>query len=370
LIVPIQRLSVRGMSPAKLERELVAVLSASFPAAAVRLEEIDRAGAASPLAQVDAAVSGERIAVELGDGSGRRLRVTVQGALPDDAQHVLTSLGSVASLALEVATLRGFAEQHGDRAAVHESAVQIPGFVAASAVMRALKQDLVRLARSRSTVIVSGESGTGKAVVARAIHDLSSRARAPFVALDCGAVPAEWFERQLFGYKRGSHAGASSDFRGVLRSAQDGTLFLDDVGALPLEVQPKLLRFLESGELVPVGDRRPTQLDVRVIAATDRDLEALVREGTFREDLFYRLQVVPVRLAPLRERREDIVALAKHFLRELSADSEPPVLSPSAVARLWAHEWPGNVRELRSVLERSLAFEPVPRVLDASHLRM
>lgn len=370
LIVPIQRLSVRGMSPAKIQRELVAVLRGTFPGAAVRLEEIDREGVASPLAQVDAAVSGEEVSHELGDGSGRRLRVMVQGSLPENAQHVLTSLGSVASLALEVATLRGFAEQGRDHSALGDSAVNVPGIVAASAGMRALKQDLVRLGRSRSTVIVSGESGTGKEVVARAIHALSSRAEAPFVAFDCGSVAASFIERELFGYKRGSQAGASSDVPGVLRSAVGGTLFLDEVGALPLEVQPKLLRFLESGEFVSVGDRRPTQIDVRVIAATDRDLEVAMREGVFREDLFYRLQVVPVRLAPLRERREDIVALAKHFLRELSGKSEPPVLSPDAVAKLWGHDWPGNVRELRSVLERSLAFEPVPRVLDALHLRM
>jgi transcriptional regulator with PAS, ATPase and Fis domain len=200
---------------------------------------------------------------------------------------------------------------------------------------------------------------------------LSARATQPFVAFNCAAVPFDLFEGQLFGYKRGAYTGASSDSPGVIRSAGGGTLFLDEIGELPLDVQPKLLRFLENGEIFPLGERRAVQVDVRVIAATHRDLEALVREGVFREDLFYRLQVVPVRIPPLRERREDIVALARYFLRQLTPrDHEPPVLSPDAIATLLAHAWPGNVRELRNVIERSLAFEPVPGVLDGDHLRV
>jgi len=371
LIVPIQRLSVRGMSPAKIQRELVAVLEVLFPSASIRLEEIDSKGAALLLAQVEAATGGKQISLELGDGSGRRLRVTVSGALPENAQHVLTSVGSVASLALEVATLRGFAEQRGPNGIDSDRVLELPGFVAASAAMRALKQDLGRLSRSRSTVIVSGESGSGKEIVARALHDLSARAAQPFVAFNCAAVPFDLFEGQLFGYKRGAYTGATSDSPGVIRSARGGTLFLDEVGELPLDVQPKLLRFLENGEIFPLGERRAVQVDVRVIAATHRDLEVLVREGLFREDLFYRLQVVPVRIPPLRERREDVVALARHFLRRLTPpDHEPPVLSPDAIATLLAHDWPGNVRELRNVIERSLAFAPVPNVLDGSHLRV
>jgi transcriptional regulator with PAS, ATPase and Fis domain len=237
--------------------------------------------------------------------------------------------------------------------------------------MRALKLDLVRLSRSRSIVIVTGESGTGKEVVARALHDLSARATHPFIAFNCAAVPRDLFEGQLFGYKRGAYTGASSDHPGVIRTARGGTLFLDEVGELPLDVQPKLLRFLENGEIFPLGERRAVQVDVRVIAATHRDLEALVRQGLFREDLFYRLQVVPVRIPSLAERREDVVALARHFLRVFTPpDHEPPVLSPDAVSTLLSHNWPGNVRELRNVIERSLAFAPVPSVLDGEHLRI
>jgi hypothetical protein len=371
LVVPIQRLSVRGMAPALIQRELVAVLDELFPSASIRLDEIDSKGAALLLAQVEAAADGGEESVELGDGSGRRLRVTVKGPLPDNAHHVLTSVAGVAALALEVATLRGFAEQRGPNGKASDAQPELPGFVAASAGMRSLKLDLGRLSRSRSTVIVSGESGSGKEIVARAIHDLSARASQPFIAFNCAAIPRDLFEGQLFGYKRGAYTGASADHPGVIRTARGGTLFLDEIGELPLDVQPKLLRFLENGEIFPLGERRAVQVDVRVIAATHRDLELLVREGRFREDLFYRLQVVPVRIPPLRERREDVIALARHFLRQLTApDQEPPVLSPDAIATLLAHDWPGNVRELRNVIERSLAFAPVPNVLDGEHLRV
>jgi tetratricopeptide (TPR) repeat protein len=371
LVVPIQRLSVRGMTPALIQRELVAVLDELLPGASIRLEEIDSKGAALLLAECGAGAAGSREAVDFGDGSGRRLRLSVSGALPRTAHDLLTSLASVAALALEVASLRGFAEQRGPHGKPGEGVPELPGFVAASPAMRALKLDLVRLSRSRSIVIVTGESGTGKEVVARALHDLSARATHPFIAFNCAAVPRDLFEGQLFGYKRGAYTGASADHPGVIRTARSGTLFLDEVGELPLDVQPKLLRFLENGEIFPLGERRAVQVDVRVIAATHRDLEALVRQGLFREDLFYRLQVVPVRIPSLSERREDVVALARHFLRVFTPpDHEPPVLSPDAVSTLLSHNWPGNVRELRNVIERSLAFAPVPSVLDGEHLRI
>jgi DNA-binding NtrC family response regulator len=246
----------------------------------------------------------------------------------------------------------------------------MPGFIAASQAMRRLRSELVRLSGSRSTVIISGESGSGKEVVARAIHELSTRAGRPFVAFNAATVPRELFEGQLFGYRKGSFTGATSDYPGVIRAADGGTLFLDEIGELPLDVQPKLLRFLENGEMLPLGERRPVQVDVRVLAATHRDLTDLVKQGAFREDLFYRLQVVPVRVPPLRERREDIVALARHFiLQHAPSGTEPPILTPDAIAALAAHQWPGNVRELRNVIERSMAFAPLPPVLGSEHIR-
>ena len=212
-------------------------------------------------------------------------------------------------------------------------------------------------------------AGTGKEVVARAIHDLSRRAGRPYVTFNSAAVPRELFEGQLFGYRKGAFTGAATDHPGVIRTADGGTLLLDEGGELPLDVQPKLLRFLENGEVFPLGGARPVQVDVRVIAATHRDLLGLVREKKFREDLYYRLQVIPVHLAPLRERREDILALARFFIRKLTpAGRALPILTPDGEARLMAHRWPGNVRELRNVIERSLAFEPLPTHLGADQL--
>jgi DNA-binding NtrC family response regulator len=156
----------------------------------------------------------------------------------------------------------------------------------------------------------------------------------------------------------------------VIRAASGGTLFLDELGELPLDIQPKLLRFLENGEVFPLGGQKPVRVDVRVLAATHRDLATLVRDGKFREDLYYRLQVVPVHVPPLRERREDIPVLARHFVRQLARNGEPPVLSPDAISALVAHDWPGNVRELRNVIERALALSPGVEVLRASDLRL
>jgi hypothetical protein len=377
LFVPIQRLATRGMSPALIRRELVAVaaeLTSGHGAdAAVCLEELDSAGRATPLLRKGPEAVTATEWVELSDGAGRRLRLGAGGAgVAGEARGALTALAAVAELALELAALRGVA---GNPAATGIALAagdvpDLPGFVSASAPMRQLKADLVRLARSRSTVIITGESGSGKEVIARAIHDLSTRASKPYIAFNCAAVPRDLFEGQLFGYRKGAFTGAT-DHPGVLRAADGGTVLLDEIGELPLDVQPKLLRFLENGEILPLGERKPVKLDVRVIAATFRDLDQLVRERLFREDLFYRLQVVPLRVPPLRERPDDVIALARHFVRLLTpAGHEPPVLAPDALAALNAHRWPGNVRELRNVIERSLAFEPLPPVLGAEHLRI
>jgi DNA-binding NtrC family response regulator len=226
------------------------------------------------------------------------------------------------------------------------------------------------LGPSRATVIVTGESGSGKEVVARAVHDSSARRDRPYVPFNCATVPRDLFEGQLFGFRRGSFTGASTDHLGVIRAADGGTLFLDEIGELPLDVQPKLLRFLENGEVFPLGAKQAVRVDVRIIAATHRDLALLVREGRFREDLFYRLQVVPLRVPPLRERLEDVAPLARHFVRLLAPDGRVPVLSPDALAVLATHSFPGNVRELRNVIERALAFAPLPEVLHAEHLRL
>jgi predicted ATP-dependent protease/DNA-binding transcriptional regulator YiaG len=372
LVVPFERLSVRGMGAPLLQRELLGVVEGLFPGCAARLEELDSQGRATLLAGPSAVAATD--AVEFGDGCGRRLRLGVVGPLPADGRALLTALSRLSGFALEVAALRGFAEAQPPVALGTEETerdAELPGFIAASPAMKRLRAELARLSSSRATVIVTGESGSGKELVARALHTLSTRAQRPYVAFNCAAVPRDLFEGQLFGHRRGAYTGAATDHPGVIRAAHGGTLFLDEIGELPLEVQPKLLRFLENGEVFPLGEIRPVEVDVRVVAATHRDLAQLVKEGRFREDLYYRLQVVPVRVPPLRERREDVVALARHFVRQLTPEGqEPPQLGPDALAALVAHPWPGNVRELRNVIERSMAYGPLPAVLGAEQMRI
>ncbi|WP_240360567.1 sigma-54-dependent transcriptional regulator [Pyxidicoccus caerfyrddinensis] len=373
LVVPFERLSVRGMGSALLQRELLGVVEGLFPGSAPRLEELDSQGRATLLAGLAGVPATDE--VEFGDGCGRRLRLGVAGPLPADGRALLTALSRLSGFALEVAALRGFAEVEGPAVNVGDVEsvrdTELPGFIAASPSMKRLRAELARLSSSRATVIVTGESGSGKELVARALHTLSTRSQRPYVAFNCAAVPRDLFEGQLFGYRRGAYTGATTDHPGVIRAAHGGTLFLDEIGELPLEVQPKLLRFLENGEVFPLGEMRPVEVDVRVVAATHRDLSQLVREGRFREDLYYRLQVVPVRVPPLRERREDVVALARHFVRMLTPEGEePPQLGPDALSALVAHPWPGNVRELRNVIERSMAYGPLPAVLGAEQMRI
>jgi tetratricopeptide (TPR) repeat protein len=377
LVVPLQRLTTRGLGAPLLQRELLGIAAELLPGRPVRLEEVDSTGAATELGARGAPAQATALEwFPFSDGVGRRMRLGVGGPLDAAERAALAIVTSGAALAFEVAGLRGFttAPARGGAAAAPEAPpadARLPGFVAVSAPMRRLKSELARLSGSRATIIITGESGTGKEVVARAIHDLSQRADRPYVTFNSAAVPRELFEGQLFGYRKGAFTGATADHPGVIRAAEGGTLFLDEIGELPLDVQPKLLRFLENAEVLPLGERRPVQVDVRIIAATHRDLLQLVREGKFREDLYYRLQVIPVALPPLRERREDVAALARFFIGKLTPPGrEPPALSPEGELKLAAHAWPGNVRELRNVLERALAFDPLPGVLGAEHLRL
>ncbi|NOU34005.1 MAG: sigma 54-interacting transcriptional regulator [Polyangiaceae bacterium] len=370
LVVPLKRLAVRGSAPALVLRELFVLARTLVPRRPARLEEVDSNGRSETL-HVDSAELPAEVYewLEFGDGMGRRFRLGVQGPLESEEVSALSVITVTAALVLEVAGLRGLGKSV-DGAGKEDASPDIPGLIAVSKAMRRVRAEISQLAGSRATIIVTGESGSGKEVVARAIHDTSARSAKPYVAFNCAAVPRELFEGQLFGYKRGAFTGAVSDHPGVIRAANGGTLFLDEVGELPLDVQPKLLRFLENGEVFPLGDRRAAQVDVRIVAATHRDLAELVKHGRFREDLYYRLQVVPLRIPPLRERKEDILPLARHFLRLLSPETKIPALASDAIEELTAYAWPGNVRELRNVLERALAFAPVPDVLRREHLRI
>jgi DNA-binding NtrC family response regulator len=234
----------------------------------------------------------------------------------------------------------------------------LPGFVCASAAMHRVAEQIQRMQGNDLTVLITGESGTGKDLVARAIHAGSPRRGSMFLPYNCTSATRELADSQLFGHRRGSFTGAIADQPGVLRTALGGTLFLDEIGDLPLDVQPKLLRFLEQGEVLPVGDTRPQRVDVRVVAATNADLEQRVSEGKFREDLFYRLSVIRIHVPPLRERREEIPHLSTFFLREASERlGKPGVrLRPETLDLFDQFQWPGNVRQLRNEVQRAVAM--------------
>jgi two-component system response regulator PilR (NtrC family) len=228
-----------------------------------------------------------------------------------------------------------------------------------SSQMREIFSTIERLGDSKATVLVTGESGTGKELAAKAIHFNSNRKGGPFVTVNCGAIPQELMESELFGHVKGAFTGAMSAKQGLFEVADGGTLFLDEVSELPLHLQVKLLRVLEDPEVRPVGGVKPVRVDVRIVAATNRDLAEAMARGTFRQDLYYRLNVILLHLPPLRERREDIPLLVDHFLREFAEGSGAParVVSPEALAALESYAWPGNVRELENVIERAVTLE-------------
>ena len=224
--------------------------------------------------------------------------------------------------------------------------------------MQALYQMIETVAQVQSTVLVTGDSGTGKELVARAIHDLSPRAEKPFVSINCGAFTETLLESELFGYVKGSFTGANTNRKGLFESANTGTIFLDEIGEMSPAMQVKLLRVLQERRLRPVGATEETMVDTRVIAATNRDLASMVKEGTFREDLYYRISVIPIELPALRERTEDIPELAKHFVEKFCAGTGRSLsISESAIRLLENYIWPGNVRELEHAIERAVALE-------------
>ena len=249
--------------------------------------------------------------------------------------------------------------------AAPEPAPGLP-FIGRSAPMQAVYRMITRVLRNDLTVLVTGESGTGKELVAEAIHTLGHRRTGPFVAVNAAAIPRDLIESELFGHERGAFTGAIGQAIGKFEQAQGGTLFLDEIGDMPAEAQTRLLRALQSGRIRRVGGRQEIAVDVRIVAATNRALEPMIAAGTFREDLFYRLNVVPIHLPPLRERREDVDALARHFLGQAVAEGLPRRgISAEAVEALAAHPWRGNVRELRNAVFR-LALLARETVIDAA----
>ena len=270
----------------------------------------------------------------------------------DELMHELSTAAEKRRLKAENAYLRA---QLQDRS-------KLDGIVGRTPVMVQLFELIRTVAATSSTVLVTGETGTGKELAARAIHDASPRKSQRFVALNCSAIPETLLEAEIFGHVRGAFTGAVANRQGRLEQANRGTLFLDEIGTMSPALQAKLLRVLQSREFERVGDSQTVKVDVRVVAATNSDLKKMVAEGGFREDLFYRLNVIPVRVPPLRERRPDIPLLAQHFLDRFAKESQPPrgkvTLAQEAQQALMAYEWPGNVRQLENVIERAFALSP------------
>ncbi len=261
----------------------------------------------------------------------------------------------------------GETELHFENVAGKKDGGVFEGLIGTDPSMKQLVDLIERVAPSSAAVAVFGESGTGKELVARAIHNRSTRSAAAFIPVNCAAISKELIESELFGHEKGAFTGAATTRKGAFEEADGGTLFLDEIGELPLDLQAKLLRALESGEIKRVGASRPTHVDVRVVAATNRDLLAASRESKFREDLYYRLCVIPLHLPPLRNRRGDLQSIAEHFVRAFSPRGQTVRLLPGAVERLSNHHWPGNVRELRNVIHRALLLRKGP-MIDASDL--
>ena len=254
-----------------------------------------------------------------------------------------------------------------ERCSSRDSAAQGTAFeeiAGTSAAIRNVLQEVERVAATDATVIVYGETGTGKELIARAIHRRSPRKAGPLVNINCAAIPSGLLESELFGHERGAFTGALSRRAGRFELAHGGTLFLDEIGEMALEMQPKLLRLLQEREFERVGGSKTLRSNARVVAATNRDLGGMVCERSFREDLYYRLNVFPIHLPPLRERREDIPLLANTFMRRVAARMGKPVerISRESLARLTAHDWPGNVRELQNVLERAVILAQGPEL--------
>jgi two-component system response regulator AtoC len=243
-----------------------------------------------------------------------------------------------------------------------EKKYSFDNIIGKSTKMQEIFRRIEKIAEYKSTVLITGESGTGKELVAKAIHYRGPRRDLPFIAVNCGAIPGELLESELFGHVKGAFTGAVAAKKGLFTEADKGTIFLDEIGDLPLNLQVKLLRVLQEGEIRRVGDTRTSQVDVRVIAATAKDLLEEVHKGNFREDLYYRLNVVPFHLPPLRERREDIPLLVWHFLKKYSAETGKEIkeITPDAMNALVAYEWRGNVRELENVIERAVVMSEGP----------
>ncbi len=309
------------------------------------------------------------VRIPLGKGHGRTCEIVV---VPPDAPSARATLLAIERLAHAALELHRSHEREREQSALwpEQTVEQQLGMVFASETMVELVNTTRRVATANVTVLITGETGTGKELFARALHQSSPRREQPFVPFNCTAVARDMIDAQLFGYRRGAFTGAHEAFPGVIRAAAGGTLFLDEIGEIGLEVQPKLLRFLESAEIQPLGEARPIDVDVRIVAATNANLERLVAEGRFREDLFYRLDVIRLNIPPLRERREEIPLLVEHFLLKYSQESKKSAIrvAEETMEYLVLYRWPGNARQLANEMHRLVALAESNAVLMPEHL--
>jgi DNA-binding NtrC family response regulator len=283
---------------------------------------------------------------------------------PFSLDHLMT----VVTKALELRTLR---DENRELRAELSQRYEFDNIVGRSQAMREIFATIMRVAPTRATVLLCGESGVGKDMIARAIHHHSPRADRPFVKINCTALPENLMESELFGYEKGAFTGANLSKPGKFEQADTGTVFLDEIGDVPGSIQVKLLRILQEREFERLGSNKTRHIDVRVLAATNVDLRAALEQGTFREDLYYRLNVLPLNIPPLRDRKEDIPFLAQHFVKKLRKDLGSPVesISDAGIERLLEYHWPGNVRELENVIERSMVLASNP-VLEATDIKL
>jgi hydrogenase-4 transcriptional activator len=385
----VRRLVEAAILPELLARELAAALleavTADVAVVFVELPGGDIRVIAHAGTDLDAARTVGRLGLQGGAYGSGSVMVEAIGREPDGPRavavasarplgpHLMRRLRMMAAVARQGFDLCGARErpaQASDTTSERPLEPLLPGFVCASAAMHKVVDQIQRLQGNDLTVLVTGESGTGKELIARAIHVGSPRSAAVFLPYNCTTTTRDLADSQLFGHRRGAFTGAVSDQAGLIRTATGGTLFLDEVGDLPFDVQPKLLRFLEHGEIMPVGDARPQRVDVRVITATNADLEQRVAEGKFREDLYYRLSVIRIHVPPLRQRREEIPHLSTFFLREASSRlAKPDVQLSSGVLDLFSqYWWPGNVRQLRNEIQRAVAMAPAGGTVEPEHL--
>jgi transcriptional regulator with PAS, ATPase and Fis domain len=355
--------------PSELAGELVRLIRASNAATYVATVLVRDTSEVSTLDQHGTRTDALMTVIPLGRRSDGVLEMHI---IPSDDVHGVLIVGALSMIVAAIREIECAKREREERLTVwpsDEVAVDTDGAVVIGK-LRDVMTTAQKVARTTVSVLITGESGTGKEILARAVHAYSTRAQRPFVPFNCTAVPREMLESQLFGYRRGAFTGADRDHPGLIRAAKDGTLFLDEIGELGLDLQPKLLRFLESGEINPLGDASPFRVDVRVIAATNSNLEQLVEQGRFREDLFYRLNVIRLTVPPLRERRDEIPALVNHFVARAAAEfgKGRVRVAEETMEHLLVYAWPGNVRQLNNELRRMVALAEPDAVLRPSAL--